>query len=62
MLFISFCLFFKHHMTEGLDLYDDVLTTGGEIPVEPEDEESQTQVRTTWSKIVISIKPSGKIV
>ncbi|XP_074638057.1 cleavage and polyadenylation specificity factor subunit 6-like isoform X1 [Acropora palmata] len=33
----------QHHMTEGLDLYDDVLTTGGEMPVEPEDEESQTQ-------------------
>lgn len=33
-------------MAEGLDLYDDVLTTGAEMPVGPEDEVLQAQVRT----------------
>jgi len=31
-------------MAEGLDLYDDVLTTGGEMPVGAEDEVLQEQV------------------
>ena len=34
-------------MTEGLDLYDDVLTTGGELPEGIEEEALQTQVRIT---------------
>lgn len=36
-------------MTEGLDLYDDVLTTGGELPEGIEDEALHTQVRRTKS-------------
>ena len=37
-------------MAEGLDLYDDVLTTGAEMPVGPEDEVLQVQVRTQSDK------------
>lgn len=39
-------------MAEGLDLYDDVLTTGAEMPVGPEDEVLQVQVRTQSDKHV----------
>ena len=39
-------------MAEGLDLYDDVLTTGAEMPVGPEDEVLQVQVRTQSEKDV----------
>ena len=39
-------------MAEGLDLYDDVLTTGAEMPVGPEDEVLQVQVRTQSDKDV----------
>ena len=39
-------------MAEGLDLYDDVLTTGTEMPVGPEDEVLQVQVRTQSDKHV----------
>ena len=39
-------------MAEGLDLYDDVLTTGTEMPVGPEDEVLQVQVRTQSDKDV----------
>ena len=39
-------------MAEGLDLYDDVLTTGAEMPVGPEDEVLQVQVRTQSDKLV----------
>ena len=39
-------------MVEGLDLYDDVLTTGAEMPVGPEDEVLQVQVRTQSDKDV----------
>lgn len=41
-------------MAEGLDLYDDVLTTGAEMPVGPEDEVLQVQVRTQSDKDVTS--------
>ena len=39
-------------MAEGLDLYDDVLTTGAEMPVGPEDEVLQVQVKTQSDKDV----------
>ncbi|XP_068673641.1 cleavage and polyadenylation specificity factor subunit 6-like isoform X3 [Montipora foliosa] len=41
----------QHHLTEGLDLYDDVLTTGSEMPVGPEDEVLQTQYDDVTSEI-----------
>ena len=47
-------------MTEGLDLYDDVLTTGGEMPVGAEDEVLQTQVwRTKSYSWKILLNPPG---
>ena len=49
------CLFLKHHLTEGLDLYDDVLTTGSEMPIGPEDEVLQTQVRRKLTKRFLGI-------